>query len=67
MNKSFVMADVSLNGTIPLLQLDSKQLKMVLDKLNSDNKVLDEPAFTLIIVIYTILVSSAGDQNLNLF
>ena len=37
-----------------------EQMELVLDMFEKNTKVVDEPLFTLIIILYTVLVSAAG-------
>ena len=46
-----------------MADLDYEQVKMVVELFSSDNKVLSEPAYTIIIVVYTVLVTIAGCGN----
>ena len=47
-----------------MADLDYEQVKMVVELFSSDNKVLSEPAYTIIIVVYTVLVTIAGYGNI---
>ena len=43
--------------------LGYEHVKMVVELFNSNNRVLSDPAYTAIIVIYTVLVTVAGCGN----
>ena len=44
-------------------ELDKEQVKLVLKLYSGDNKVLEEPFYTLVIIAYTVLVTVAVCGN----
>ena len=54
------MADVTPNIIIHLPGQDPSQIKMLVDMFKKEKNVLAEPAYTLVIVLYTILVTTTG-------
>ena len=40
-----------------------EQIKLVLDMFEKNTKVLTEPLFTIILILYGVLVSSAGKYS----
>ena len=59
-NLNFTMMNMS---NMTREDLDYEQVKMVVELFNSDNRVLSEPAYTTIIVVYTVLVTVAVCGN----
>ena len=55
-----MMSDVTPNISIQLVGQDPSQIKMLVDMFKKEKNVLAEPAYTLVIVLYTILVTTAG-------
>ena len=43
--------------------LDYEEVKMLVELFQSDNKVLSEPVYSAIIIVYTVLVTVAGCGN----
>ena len=64
-NQNYSLMNMSMMNMSNLTRedLDYEQVKMVVELFNSDNRVLSDPAYTAIIVIYTVLVTVAGCGN----
>ena len=44
-----------------------EQIKLVLEMFEKNTKVLTEPLFTIILILYGVLVSSAGKTSMMIF
>ena len=57
--RNLTVHDYTINYTISL-NTSLEQVMVLLGKFQDDNNVLDNPAHTIIIVVYCVLVSMAG-------
>ena len=59
-NQDYTMTSMA---NMTMEDMDFEQLKLVVELFNSDNRVLSDPAYTTIIVVYTLMVTVAVCGN----